>query len=507
MDTSNFRNLSGLSKDDQDLLEYIIANSHKTDEELANDERLSNFEKVQNLTKQVNPYLKSVPCSANRPFTFSFTNMREEYIRKFTLTAISGYIYRMLDEYKVDEDIEIVPEENITKEDYEKYAYVPWDFYDKVEFEKVYIQPLRDAVYTPPNSGLTEAQIAKEKTLFNHEMAEKIIAKQKERKKFLFMHKHCILKSFIDKLFRYNPDRHVRSAYAEPTYMAKQDEILGSGLRASQRKKMSKYRNQLISGCACSAEEVISYINNNETHSDGETCVHCNTIIKKNKFTENIPPRDVFLRLHRYIESNYEKIQEAVKILYHETPDLDVVLNVHEIHNNMDEAKAYREKYRDTLITDIMVAETGQYVFLAPYKENRNKREFLNKDTRHLEEILRQKEADLKIGRDMLRKRVALKKAKNVKEEGDDAEMIKEYQTGMNTLKGGATKGKYVAGETKYDPSKSSADIDPDLPDDAIQLNTYHITDSGKTLQQENVFIKAQDDEDGEMVATIHRTA
>jgi len=169
MDTSNFRNLNGLSKDDQDLLEYIIANSHKTDEELAKDERLADFERVQNLMKHVNPYLKSVPSKTNLPFTFSFTNMREEYIRKFTLTAISGYIYRMMDEYKVDEDIEVVPEDKITKEDYEKYAYVPWDYFDKTEFEKVHIQPLKTAEYVPPCSGeggssMTEAQIAKAKT-------------------------------------------------------------------------------------------------------------------------------------------------------------------------------------------------------------------------------------------------------------------------------------------------------------------------------------------------------
>lgn len=485
VDNSNTRDFSHLDKDDRELLEYVLDNMDKTDEEMASDPMFADAERIKKLLTAVDPYLRSVPGTSGKVFSFSITNMREEYIKKFTLTAISGYLYRMMDESRVSNDVEIIPEDQITPEIMKKYEFIPWEWHDKKTFDETIIKPLKEAIYQP-DPALSDEENGKRHAIYNHEMAEKIIALIKERNVKIFMHQHCIIKKFLDKSFRYNPDRHVRSAYAEPTYMAEQDELMGTGLRPSLKKKLNKYRNKLLEG--------------------------------GNHFTDVIPPRDVFLRLHRYIESNYEKIQEAVHMLYHETPDLDVVLNVHELHADLDEAKAYREKYRDNLMTDIMVGETGQWICLAPYKTNRSKRSFFNKDTRHLEEIIRQKESDLKIGRDMLKKRVQRTKYKNNKEEGEDSELVKSYQSSMNTLKNpdgcnstkiskyvDGTKTEYIAGKSKYDPTANSADIDDNLPDDAIQMNMYHIKDDGKVMVKEPLFIEAHNEDDGPMQATIYK--
>lgn len=472
VDTSDYKDLSDLSVEEVEFMEFLLKNPELSEEDMLTDPRFNDAGKITKILKAINPYLRSVPGTKGVPFTFSITNMTEEYTKKLVTTGLIGFVYRLMDEYKVSEDIEVIPEHEITPEIMKEYEFIPWEWHDKKTFEETMIKPLKEAVYEP-EEGATEEEIAKGQSKFNHEMATNTINLVKERQRKLFMHKHCIIKKFLDSAFRYNPDRHARTAYAEPSYMVEQDELIGSGLRPSLKKKLNKYRNQLMEG--------------------------------GNKFTERIPPRDIFLRFHRYLESNYEKIQDAVHMLYHERPEIDLVLNVHEIHKDMDDAKAYRDKYRDQLITDIYTSETGQYCMLAPYKENRSKLEFFNKDTRHLEEIIRQKEADLRLSREMLKKRVQKKKAKNVKEHGADSAMLKNYQGGMGTMVGDDSKSTFTADDpNNFDPNKTTHDVDPDLPDDAIQINTYSFEDAGKTLKQDSVFIKSAEADGENFTATIH---
>ena len=81
----------------QELLRGIKADPHNTKlEEL-------NTDVIQRLYKELNPYNHNVTSNDKivRQITFSNTHLQEIYQRRFIMTSLVGFIYRVLSEYEV----------------------------------------------------------------------------------------------------------------------------------------------------------------------------------------------------------------------------------------------------------------------------------------------------------------------------------------------------------------------------------------------------------------------
>ena len=468
-------NLKNLDAESAEMLDILLKSGESIDELIKKDKRFTDATKLNKVVQAMSPYSYVIPNEGIKYVCLSITNMRDEYIRKFALTGLIGYLYRSLDEYKMSENCTIIREEEITPEIMKKYDFIPWEWRDSDTFNKTFIEPLKNAEYVPEREDMTEEEIARAKAIFTADMVNKIIELTKERDTKIAMHEHCIIKKWLDKSFRYNPDRHVRSAYAPSNYMVEQDEKEGYKISPKEKKKLNAYRNALIDG--------------------------------PNKFTSIIPPRDIFLRVHRYLESNFEGIRLAVSELYNEVPDLDFKINIHEVHDDVKKSIEYRNTHRDSLITTCDIIQTGAWVCLTDAEANRRKVEFYNQNTKLIEEMAKRREVDTKMASEMLNKRVKIKKRKNIKETGPDDEgaLVKAYKNDMNTIKMGtdSTKKVYKAGE-KINPDDSHTDIDPNLPDDAIQCNVISFNDDGSEMVKEAIFIEAQN-EDEPLYVTHHR--
>jgi len=97
---------------------------------------------------------------------FSITNVREEYLKKLTMTSLSGFLYRMLDEHDFD------------------YDYKDFHLIDE-----------SNGTYDPETTKLTSTDPNNVENRVNLEDKRKII------------------ENFLDHYFKYNPDIHVRSAH------------------------------------------------------------------------------------------------------------------------------------------------------------------------------------------------------------------------------------------------------------------------------------------------------
>ena len=150
--------------------------------------------------------------------------------------------------------------------------------------------------------------------------------------------------------------------------------------------------------------------------------------------TENIPPSDTFHRWNYYTEVNFEEIRRVTAALYFEKPDLDLLFapwNIIEGEPEIvdEEFNKYCQKHQNDFPAEIKSLNFGEWSFIGDFKQNREKIEFRNKNTEILKRILDRYEDDKKIGTELMRNRIRQKKAKNIAEEGPDAEGLSQYRS------------------------------------------------------------------------------
>jgi len=427
---------------------------------------LDDDEIVENLTEQdinkyraaLNPYGRVIEGS-DKYLTFSYTNLREKYIEKMLTTAFIGYLNTALNEWNVPDNIPVIDVYEYTKDPtlIDSFA-KDWKMTDKI----------------------------KQDIEFNKKMMEKRV----------------IVKEFLEDMFQFNPDKHIRSAYKpQPKDIARG--IINTPAANLAIKDLSKkdveFRERMVEydrvqhlikmreGDGLPVDEKIK-------ESVAKKLVlpeHHYYTMDYNKMSEEdnnllrtvlemIPPVDMFGKFRNYYTSNYDRLREAVLYLYNEKPDFDVAICPHSMHNSQEEAEEFMKKHRGEVITDILVATTGKWNFHAPFDAVRESTKFFNENTIVLEEIAKQIELDTKLGGDLMKNRVKQQKKKNIKEEGPDVEFLNEWKKTNSVLKD-------MNAVTLTDEDKAMMDA----PEDAISVPVYRIGKDGMTMTKDTIYTKA----------------
>ena len=128
-----------------------------------------------------------------------------------------------------------------------------------------------------------------------------------------------------------------------------------------------------------------------------------------------VPPVDVFHHFDRYLTNHFELLRECTQILYGEKPDIDFAVQFYDkSFDTREEAEQSLAKIRDRVTTAVYTISNEGWFLLGPFKQNRERIEFYNKNTEILKRMMEQAESDSKLGEDLLRKRV--KRGKQQKE-------------------------------------------------------------------------------------------
>lgn len=398
--------------------------------------------------KKLNPYGRIIQGS-DKVLTFSYTNLQEKYMEKLLLTTVIGYLNRMLNEWHVPQDIPVI---------------------DVYEYTK--------------NPELIDS-FAKD-----WKLTEKNIKDIEENKKW--MEKRVIVKEFLEEMFQYNPDQHIRSAYKpQPKDITRKviDTPAANLAIAELSKKDAKFREQMLEfdrvqkliamkeGSQMDVDENINQLVAKklvlpEQHyytMDYETWTAEDKDLLRNT-CEMIPPVDTFARFRNYYETNYDKLREVVQYLYCEKPEFDIAICPHAMLDSEEEAQEYMKKHSKEVITDILKAHSGKWNFHAPFAKVRESVKFYNENTIILEEIANQLEKDAKLGGELMKNRVKYQKRKNIEEEGPDAEIFNEWKAQNTTLK-----------EMNAITLDEDDLIMRDAPDDAIAVPVYRIANNKVT--------------------------
>mgnify|MGYP000320021339 CR=1 FL=1 len=417
------------------------------------------YNEIMDIRKQLNPYGRTIEGSDNW-LSFSFTNLSEKYMEKLLLTGLIGFLNRACDEWHVPDGIPVIP----------VYDYV------------------RD-----PKKITSFADQWK--------MTDKIKRDIEENTKW--MKKRVIVKEFLEEMFQYNPDVHVRSAYKP---QPKDIERLVINTPAAQlsieewKKRDPKFKEQMLEFDRIQNLRSMKEAANEKIDDVVDQLVSKKLLLPEQHYStmdfakwsdedknllrtacEMIPPSDIYKKFRTYYEDNYDKLREAVLHLYCDKPDFDLAINPYQWHEKEDDAVEFQKKHRDEVIADIIKAASGKWNFFAPFERVQSTAKFFNKNTIVLEEMTEQIERDQKLGAEMMRKKVIAKKKKNIAEDGPDAEAFNKWKAQNAVLK---DKGAESFNKESYAPEET--------PDNAVCVPVFRISQGGLNIEKSHFFTEAE---------------
>lgn len=394
---------------------------------------------VLELRKQLNPYGRTIEGS-NKILTYSYTDLQFEYTKKIVTTTMIGFLNRMCDEWRVPDGIPVIP------------------VYD----------------YVKDPSKLDEF----EKTLQQPDVMRKNLDENKAN-----MQKRVIIKEFLEDMFQYNPDYHVRSAY-KPNLKDDERKLIDTPSAHlaiyELKKKDPEFKEQLIQ---YEREKNIREKLAKESESkDSDLPKPSETLVTSvsEQVTNMLPPADIFHRFQYYYDSNYEELRNIVADLYCDKPCFETAINPYSWHDSDEDAEKFINKHKDEVISTIFKAHSGKWNIFSPYKKVRESMKYFNKKTAVLEEIAKQIESDAKMGSELMRKRIKIKKKKNIEEEGPDDEAFLKWKAENSKLK-----------EMGAESIKPSEYENQDEIDDALEVPVFRISKGGTKLERTQFYTEA----------------
>jgi hypothetical protein len=136
---------------------------------------------------------------------------------------------------------------------------------------------------------------------------------------------------------------------------------------------------------------------------------------------------------------------------------------------------------------------------IGSFKENRDRVNFYNKNTVILENIIKQREEDAKLGKELLSKRVRKVKAKNVKRYGKDHPNFVKYKKNNldgiydTTITKITEEDDEIVVEHEVEVATTGAAIDEDgVPEDSLEIAVTTINAKTNETKRSVVYTKAE---------------
>jgi len=447
------------------------------------------------LYKELNKYGVYIPVNTKGYFNFSITNWSDQYQRKLLMSALIGYLFRVLDEY---EPYEVVSDNH-------------------PELKDVSVENLAEA----------KAKLLKA----NNEQAKSFV------------------RVFLNRNFNFNPDWHVSRATSDSksgdssrvdnatarmqamTLDNKYNTLMKNmtkegreqGLRASLSVHIKDYYNSLcamektltekIKAISTLLSEAVASTNVAEKLAAISDSINSLSsmlveVREKKSFYETTakvmqthdilpvydvnPPSDVFFHFNRYYENNFEALKEFVTNFYNEKDDLEYAIQIYDKFENLPDAKEFSRKYEDKTISTIYTIENGCWHILGPYKKNMERIDFYNKNAEPIRRLLEQMEKDQKLGEDLLKKRVRREKAKQTATVGPDAAGLEQYKSAVGTIESFGAKEVLTNDDKKKLHEAERIKQMYEVPENAIQVDYFTSNPKEGTFTKSHFYTEAE---------------
>lgn len=411
-------------------------------------------EQVTELRKKFNPYGRTIEGQGN--FTcLSITNLSEQYMKKFLTTGLISFLYRQCDEHELDSG-----EPCTYMDDFGEFMA---KYEEALSAGRASMQWMREFNVEHKGMDLTNEQQSLQ-------LEHKRVVDRAEG-----FSRRLIVRQFLDGIFQFNPDKHVRSAYSFNP--------LDPERVVPEHVKVRNEKTKTIKG------------------RDGKTMtIKVSDADAKKRATsphvQHIPPADLFHRFQYYLDVNYEEIRSATTDLYCDKSDLEYAINPYESFsgdNAEEDAKKFVHKHRNEVIADITTLHNGTWNLMGSFKKNRERVNFYNEKTEVIEEIFKQIEQDKKMGGALMRKRVDRLKKKNVSDYGEEPEEFKLYKkenpSGFEAM---GAENVLMEKESGVASDDVSFKVHEECPYDAVQVDVFEISGGGTKVKKSEFFSQAE---------------
>mgnify|MGYP000403202722 CR=1 FL=1 len=432
--------------------------------------------------KHLNP-LGNVISEKKSYANISLVNWSAESQKKLYTTALIGYVYRTLEEYEPEEDI--------------------------LHAEK-----------------LLKTQLSK----CTNEERDDIVVNHNEYVKKLTDASRRVIKQFLNRNFNFNPDHHLRAAHSEhtndPERMPKDAAIAqacdmgvrSTSIEAKLNKNLPKtyeyMRSNLLATYQAAVDTtntikaVLSTMLDPKVSLDDKQgillkkykqldtmCVDMKKIAEPLAAADTLaawnvdPPVDMFHQFNRYLTNHYEQLRAVCAALYNEKPDMEYAIIYYNAFKTADAARDHRVQHEADFRTEVFTIENSGVTLIGPFKENRSRIDFYNKNTEVMKRMMEQMETDHKLGKDLMEKQVKNKKKKNIAEAGPDAPGLATYSKAIGTLQ--ELGAKQILSREDKDKLAEAVKISEDMetPDDAIQVDMFFPEEvDGKQVMKKTKF-------------------
>lgn len=427
------------------LLSDLLKDDSRLDEQISN---LSN-DQLEELLQKTSYYNNYIPADKKWALV-SVTNWEELYMRKFVMTSFVGWMYRALEE---------------------------WD----------------PEGLDGPNGVSTPESTASSKV------------------------KQEIIKQFLDRHLNYNPDKHVKGHHKKKfvkkddmfTAVWNKDYVKENGENIDVSKPLSLTKTSLDGSCDVSTTD--STISTTESVSESSkvgkdvSMEKLSMILSKPELkavTEKNVPSDAFYHWNRYIDVNFEELHHATCELYDVLPDLKLSVAFWDAFDREDKATDAKNKWRDSIKIPLDVIENNGHTLLGPWKTNREAIDYHNKNTELLKRMQDQLKSDQKMGEDIMKKNIRVRKAANMKEAGADDPGLQSYQKASNAIESLGCKPVLTKEERTKLEMKQREQDDVDTPDKAVGVDVfsvkYDIETGEQDMTRKRLYTKADNPEEVE---------
>lgn len=478
-------------------------------------------EEVVEVRKFINPY-GNIVSAAESCINISIINWRDEYMRKFHMMGLVGYLYRTLEEYEPEEDIERVNRK--------------WN--KKIEATNAQITELREHLceLKRDSMGLEVVEKVERRIADLEATIPQMRTDRDEECKLVRRTAREVARRFLNRNFNYNPDKHLRGTHSSNTKDPERKssgevarDLMATGAKSTTVERKIKgnpdatyayLKDKLLATyqSAIQTMETVKGTLKALQNPDNDLEDKMGILAKKHdqlvkitadmkKIVEPIaaadvlpavevePPAEVLLQYGRYITNHYEQLREAYFNLHNEKPDIEFSVIYYDHFKNKDKARDHRVMHADEFKAEVLTLSNNGISMIGPFKENRERVDFYNKNTEIMRRMMEQMESDHKLGKDLMEKQVKAKKSKNIAEVGPDAPGLSAYaKTGTATMAGTVadTGARKILTKEDQDAMHQAElkRIQDEVPDEAIAVQMFYpeTDENGETVLNKTVF-------------------
>jgi hypothetical protein len=343
-----------------------------------------------------------------------------------------------------------------------------------------------------------------------------------------------IIQSFLGRNFEFNPELHIRGAHTENTKDPERkpksvptSNQVDQKIRSKSDQTYTYLRDIIghgytsIVAASDATSKVLSVLSDDTTPAEDLQGILMKNLAILNHIKEDLgnvakplataetvsayvePPADTFHNFKRYFENNFESLRGIVNDVYNEKPDIEFAVKFYKAFKSAESARDYRSQHEADFTDDVFTIESGVVTVLGPFKQNRERLDFYNKNTEIMKQLMQQMESDHKLGKDMMDKQIKTKKKKNIEEAGPDNPELTQYSKHVSTAaslgaKKGLSKEEAIETARKIEEAKTAAakiKESYETPDDTVRVGVFHTKvddDGNRVLDRTDVFTQAE---------------